>query len=85
MLIWSPGKRPFPDSIFKSLRSNISAMKKQACIDREQLQQQFIDQATAAGATVYRAATADDANRYIAELAVKKAAKLVVKSKSNGQ
>ena len=75
-------EKAFSGLDFQELRGNISAMKKQACIDREQLQQQFIDQATAAGATVYRAATADDANRYIAELAVKKAAKLVVKSKS---
>ena len=49
---------------------------------RKQYLDQFITNAEAAGATVYLAKTAADANQYIADLARTKGVKLVTKSKS---
>ncbi|MCK4501719.1 MAG: LUD domain-containing protein [Desulfuromonadales bacterium] len=67
---------------FEELRSNIAAMKTTVRENHPELLQQFITNAEAAGAIVYRAKTAADANRYIIELAKKKGAQLAVKSKS---
>ena len=67
---------------FEALRSEIATMKTGVRVNHAALLQQFIQNAEAAGATVYQAKTAEDANNYIAELAKKKGAKLAVKSKS---
>ncbi len=75
-------EKAFAGLDFEDLRSNIAAMKTGVRENHEELLQQFIANAEAAGTIIYQAKTADDANRYIAELAKKKGAKLVVKSKS---
>lgn len=67
---------------FEVMRSEIAGMKDAVRENHAALLQQFIQNAEAAGATVFLAKTAAEANQYIAELAKKKAAKLVVKSKS---
>ncbi|GAB4183374.1 MAG: LUD domain-containing protein [Geothermobacteraceae bacterium] len=75
-------ERAFAGFDFEQLRTEVAAMKDEVLARREELLQQFIANAEAAGATVYLARTAEDANRYIAELARERGAKLVVKSKS---
>ena len=75
-------EKAFADHDFEELRGNIAAMKTQVRENHDELLQQFIANAEAAGTIIYRAKTAEDANRYIAELAKKKGAKLAVKSKS---
>ena len=72
----------FANYDFEAMRSEISAMKTGVRENHAELLQQFIGNAEAAGATVYLAKTAEDANNYIAELAKQKGAKLAVKSKS---
>ncbi len=67
---------------FEVLRQEIGAMKDEVREQRESYLQQFIDNARAAGATVFLAKTAEDANNYIAELARKRGTKTVAKSKS---
>ncbi|SHI95653.1 iron-sulfur cluster-binding protein [Malonomonas rubra DSM 5091] len=67
---------------FEAMRDEISQMKTSVRENHAELLQQFTQNAEAAGATVYLAKTAEDANNYIAELAKKKGAKLAVKSKS---
>ncbi|HEY5673099.1 MAG TPA: LUD domain-containing protein [Malonomonas sp.] len=67
---------------FEALRSEIATMKTGVRVNHAALLKQFIQNAEAAGATVFQAKTAEDANSYIAELAKKKGAKLAVKSKS---
>jgi iron-sulfur cluster protein len=57
-------------------------MKSMVRENHAELQARFIRNAEAAGATVYVARTAADANRYIADLAKSKGAALAVKSKS---
>jgi len=75
-------EKAFAGHDFEELRGNISTMKTGVRENHTELLQQFIDNAEAAGAIIYRAKTADDANNYIANLAKKKGAKLAVKSKS---
>ena len=75
-------EKAFTGHDFEALRSQIAEMKDNV---REQLDHyldEFCRNATAAGATIYHAATAEEANDYIARLAVAKGAKLAVKSKS---
>jgi len=72
----------FANFDFEELRTAVAEMKNQVLAEREELQAQFIANAEAAGARVYLARTAEDANRYIADLAREKGVKLVVKSKS---
>ncbi|NOY13922.1 MAG: (Fe-S)-binding protein, partial [Deltaproteobacteria bacterium] len=67
---------------FEALRTEIAEMKTGVRENHAALLQQFIGNAEAAGATVYQAKTAEDANNYIAELAKQKGARLAVKSKS---
>jgi len=67
---------------FEALRQEIGAMKDRVRDNRERYLAEFIRNAEAAGATVYQARTAEDANRYIAELAKARGVKLAVKSKS---
>lgn len=72
----------FANYDFEAMRGEISAMKTGVRENHAALLQQFTGHAEAAGATVYLAKTAEDANHYIAALARKKGAKLAVKSKS---
>jgi len=75
-------EKAFAGLDFETLRGNIGEMKTGVREQHDELLEQFINNAEAAGAIVYRAKDADDANRYIAELAKQKKATLAVKSKS---
>ncbi len=72
----------FANYDFEAMRAEIAEMKDSVRENHAELLQQFIGNAEAAGATVYLAKTAEDANNYIADLARQKGAKLAVKSKS---
>jgi L-lactate dehydrogenase complex protein LldF len=67
---------------FDSMRSALRKAKDNAIEHQEELIAQFKIQAEAAGAIIYEARTADDANRYIYELCKRKGIDLVVKSKT---
>lgn len=71
-----------PDYSFASLRSMLRQAKDFAIEHQPELVTQFKAQAEAAGATIYEAHTAEDANRYIYELCRDKGIELVVKSKT---
>jgi iron-sulfur cluster protein len=75
-------EKAFSDYDFEALRQQIAASKDEVAAHRQQYLDQFIANAEAAGATVYLAPTASDANAYIAELAKAKGVKLAIKSKS---
>jgi len=75
-------EKAFAGHDFEALRANIATMKTQVRENQPALLQQFIANAQAAGTIIYQAKTAEDANRYIVDLAKKKGAKLAVKSKS---
>jgi len=67
---------------FEQLRTDIAASKDEVRNHHPQYLDEFTKNAQAAGATVYYARTADDANAYIADLAKARGVKLAVKSKS---
>ncbi len=67
---------------FEALRQEIGHMKDGVRENIDRYLQQFIENAEGAGAKVYVAKTAEDANDYIAKLAVERGVKLAVKSKS---
>ncbi len=67
---------------FETLRSEIAACKDEVRANRERYLAEFTNNAESAGATVYFARTAEEANDYIARLAVARGVKLAVKSKS---
>ncbi|MDH3999057.1 MAG: LUD domain-containing protein, partial [Desulfuromonadales bacterium] len=67
---------------FEALRTAIGEMKDDVRDNLERYRDQFITNAQAAGATVYIAKTAADANAYISNLAQERGVKKVVKSKS---
>ena len=67
---------------FDELRGELAAIKDGVIDDLDRYLAEFRSQATAAGATVYAAATAEDANRYIAELCRSRGSDLVIKGKS---
>jgi iron-sulfur cluster protein len=67
---------------FESLRSGIAASKDEVREHQEQYLSEFTRNAEAAGATVFFARTAEEANDYIANLAKERGVKLAVKSKS---
>lgn len=71
-----------PGYSFTSLRSMLRQAKDYAIEHQPELVAQFKAQAEAAGATIYEARTAEDANRYIYELCRDKGIELVVKSKT---
>ncbi len=75
-------EKAFTGLDFEALRQEIGTMKDRVRDNREKYRAEFIRNAEAAGATVYVARTADDANHYIAELAKARGVKLAVKSKS---
>jgi len=67
---------------FEKLRTAIAAMKDEVSEKREEYIHRFTRNAETAGATVYLARTAQDANAYIVSLARQRGVKLVAKSKS---
>jgi iron-sulfur cluster protein len=67
---------------FEKLRGEIARLKARAAQDLDALADRFEREARRRGAVVYRAATADDACRYIADLAGERGVRTVVKSKS---
>ncbi len=71
-----------PEYSFTALRSKLRTAKDHAIENQPELVAQFKRQAEAAGAIVYEARTAEDANRYIYELCHRKGIDLVVKSKT---
>ncbi len=67
---------------FATMRSALRKAKDNAIEQQEELIAQFKAQAETAGAIIYEARTAEDANRYIYELCQRKGIDLVVKSKT---
>ncbi len=70
------------DYSFAHMRSTLREAKDYAIEHQVELIAQFKAQAEAAGAIIYEARTAEDANRYIYELCQRKGIDLVVKSKT---
>src|SRR6266571_582147 len=71
-----------PDFSFEHMRTELRMAKDYAIEHQPELIAQFKVQAQAAGAIVYEARTAEDANRYIYDLCQRKGIDLVVKSKT---
>jgi len=71
-----------PEYSFTNMRAQLRDAKNYAVEHQTELIAQFKAQAQAAGAIVYEARTAEDANRYIYELCQRKGIELVVKSKT---
>ncbi len=71
-----------PDYSFEHMRSLLRQAKDYAIEHQPELLAQFKAHAQAAGAIVYEARTAEEANRYIYELCRRKGINLVVKSKT---
>jgi len=67
---------------FEAMRTDLSAIKDEVRIRRKELLAEFIKNAEAAGSTVFIAKDTKEANDYVINLAKKKGAKLVAKSKS---
>ncbi|MCC6178889.1 MAG: LUD domain-containing protein [Chloroflexi bacterium] len=70
------------DPTFAGQRERLASAKSEAVGERRRYLQQFTEQATTAGATVYVAATAEDATRYVVDLCQRRGARLLAKSKS---
>ena len=70
------------DYSFEHMRATLRKAKDYAIEHQAELIAQFKAQAEAAGAIIYEARTAEDANRYIYELCQRKGIDLVVKSKT---
>ena len=71
-----------PEYSFPHMRHQLRQAKDYAIEHQEEMVAQFKKMAEAAGAIVYEARTAEDANRYIYELCQRKGIELVVKSKT---
>ncbi len=67
---------------FEAMRREIGVMKDRVREQRQELVAKFTRNAEAAGAKVFLARTAEEANRYITDLAVAQGVKKVAKSKS---
>lgn len=67
---------------FESMREELASIKDNVRINRKKLLVQFINNAEKAGSTVFLARDTREANEYVIELARKKKAKLIAKSKS---
>ncbi len=67
---------------YKGERARLRRVKEDAIERLPELSQQFVESARRVGAFVYEARTAEEANRYIGELAKARGVELVVKSKS---
>jgi len=72
----------FAGQDFDALRNAIAVMKDDVRTNQERYQAEFTAKAEAAGATVFVAKTAADANAYICNLAKERGVRKVVKSKS---
>jgi len=72
----------FSDQDFAARRRRVRDIKTGAIENLPELVERFTREAEAVGAIVHRAATPEDANRIITEIATQRAARLVVKSKS---
>jgi L-lactate dehydrogenase complex protein LldF len=70
------------DYTFTAMRSRLRSAKDYAIEHQPELLAQFKAQAQAAGATIYEAKTAEEANEYIYQLCRRKGIELVVKSKT---
>jgi len=68
-------EKAFAGLDFEALRGDIATMKTGVRENHSALLAQFIGNAEAAGTIIYRAKTAEDANRYITDLAKKKRGK----------
>src|SRR5210317_264929 len=75
-------EKAFSQYNFEALRQEIADCKDEVAAHRQQYLDQFITNAEAAGAIVYIARTAAEANAYICNLARDRGVKTVVKSKS---
>ena len=71
-----------PDFSFQHMRSALRQAKDNAIEHQPELVARFKEMARAAGAVVFEARTAEEANRYIYELCQRKGINLVVKSKT---
>ena len=67
---------------FEDLRASLKMAKTRVTNDLEGYLSEFVRNAEAAGATVHRAATGDEANRIVREIAQARGISLVAKSKS---
>ena len=67
---------------FDSMRKELAAIKDDVRIRRKELLAQFIKNAESAGSIIFLAKDVKEANEYVINLAKKKDAKLIVKSKS---
>jgi len=67
---------------FEELRDRLAAVKDAVIVDQETYFAQFKAMAERNGATVYESASAEDANRYIADLCARKGITRLTKSKS---
>ena len=67
---------------FEAMRSEIGTMKDRVREQRKELVAEFTRNAEAAGARVFLARTAEEANRYITDLALARGVRKVAKSKS---
>jgi iron-sulfur cluster protein len=67
---------------YEEYRRRLRSMKEDAIERLPELAEQFIEAARRVGALVYEAKTAEDANRYIGDLARERGIELAVKSKS---
>ncbi|KJS13289.1 MAG: (Fe-S)-binding protein [Peptococcaceae bacterium BRH_c8a] len=74
--------RAYAGKDFNALREEICAIKRNAADKMEDLAQRFTRAAEARGTKVFRAATAQEAREYIANLARQKNVRQIVKSKS---
>ena len=72
----------FAGGDFPEKRRKVRTLKRDAIERLPELVEQFTREAEAVGAVVHLAATAEDANRIISEIALQHEAKLVIKSKS---
>ncbi|MBI3967983.1 MAG: LUD domain-containing protein [Chloroflexi bacterium] len=70
------------DRDFESMRRRLAKVKNEVLSDLPHYVERFRENAVRAGAVVYQARDAEDANRYVADLAYRRGARLVVKSKS---
>lgn len=72
----------YKDRDFEALREQIATIKGSAAQQMEELAQEFKKNATARGAQVFIAKTAEEARNYIREVAIANNIKLIIKSKS---
>jgi iron-sulfur cluster protein len=67
---------------FDAMRQELAAIKDEVRVRRKELLAEFVKNAEAAGSTVFLAKDVKEANDYVRDLAIRKGAKLIAKSKS---